>query len=334
MHAFINLVVCEAIPLKSNQDRVIQLFKNSVHMDLTSYYMCDDPSSLPYRARKAAMLAMKDGDGWATRYVKVLGSGLGLGVRSGVGSGPGRAPAYWCMRVWRYERMHGCMGVWAWGYGCVGAWAYGYIGASVYECMTYIPTMPIIAHPRVVRWRDRRPLSSPQAPTLMLPRRYPSPLHLHTYALTHHPPYNHTPIHPYTRATILPRTHTHTPMHHTPMHPYTHTPMHPYTHTPPPLPLGLLKTSILTIRLLISCCFGDFTLAKQKCQSICRPGLLLPTLLDQSAAWNLRAMLLHLFATLYIHSTTFTKGLVVMPAMRMALQLMSDLINQYVVVVG
>ena len=87
---------------------------------------------------------------------------------------------------------------------------------------------------------------------------------------------------------------------------------------------------MVTIRLLISCCFGDFTLAKQKCQGIFPLDLLLGALLDKVSAWNLRVMLLHLFSTLYIHSTTFTKGLVRMPEMRLLLELMSDLINEYV----
>ena len=85
-----------------------------------------------------------------------------------------------------------------------------------------------------------------------------------------------------------------------------------------------------TIRLLICCCFGDYTLAKQKCQSIFPLEMLLAGLLDTASAWNLRAMLLHLFSTLYVHSTTLNKGLVRMPLMRQLLQLMSDLINQYV----
>lgn len=58
--------------------------------------------------------------------------------------------------------------------------------------------------------------------------------------------------------------------------------------------------------------------------------MLLAGLLDTESAWNLRAMLLHLFSTLYVHSATFTKGLVRMPMMRQLMQLMSDLINQYV----
>ena len=93
--------------------------------------------------------------------------------------------------------------------------------------------------------------------------------------------------------------------------------------------IALLKTSMATIRLMICCCFGDYTLAKQKCQSIFPLEMLLAGLLDTESAWNLRAMLLHLFSTLYVHSATFTKGLVRMPMMRQLMQLMSDLINQY-----
>ena len=87
---------------------------------------------------------------------------------------------------------------------------------------------------------------------------------------------------------------------------------------------------MVTIRLLISCCFGDFTLAKQKCQSIFPVNLLLAALLDTVSAWNLRVLLLHLFSTLYVHSATFTKGLVRMPEIRSLLLLLSDLINKYV----
>ena len=71
MHAFANLVVCEGVPLKANQARVIQLFKGVLHAELTSYLLCDQPERLPYRARRAAMAAMQDGDAWEPKYIKV-----------------------------------------------------------------------------------------------------------------------------------------------------------------------------------------------------------------------------------------------------------------------
>ena len=71
MQAFTNLVVCDGVPLKPNQARVIQLLKDGLHAEDTSYMLCDDPSRLPYRARRAAMLAMQDGADWEPHYIKV-----------------------------------------------------------------------------------------------------------------------------------------------------------------------------------------------------------------------------------------------------------------------
>ena len=73
MHAFANLVVCDGVPLKANQARVIQLFKGVLHAELTSYLLCDQPERLPYRARRAAMAAMQDGAAWDPKYIKVDG---------------------------------------------------------------------------------------------------------------------------------------------------------------------------------------------------------------------------------------------------------------------
>lgn len=73
MHAFANLVVCDGVPLKANQARVIQLFKGVLHAELTSYLLCDDPERLPYRARRAVMATMRDGAAWDPKYIKVHG---------------------------------------------------------------------------------------------------------------------------------------------------------------------------------------------------------------------------------------------------------------------
>ena len=71
MQAFVNVVVCDGVPFKNNQARVIQLFNDVLHADDTSYMLCDDPACLPYRARRGAMAAMEDGDGWEPKYIKV-----------------------------------------------------------------------------------------------------------------------------------------------------------------------------------------------------------------------------------------------------------------------
>ena len=71
MQAFVNMVVCDGVPLKSNQARVIQLFKDVLHAELISYMLCDQPERLPYRARSAAMAAMQDGTEWEPQYIKV-----------------------------------------------------------------------------------------------------------------------------------------------------------------------------------------------------------------------------------------------------------------------
>ena len=72
MQAFVNVVVCDGVPFKMNQARVIQLFNDVLHADDTSYMLCDDPECLPYRARREAMLAMQDGAEWQPKYIKVI----------------------------------------------------------------------------------------------------------------------------------------------------------------------------------------------------------------------------------------------------------------------
>ena len=84
MQAFVNVVVCDGVPFKTNQARVIQLFNDVLHADDTSYMLCDDPACLPYRARRAAMVAMQDGAEWQPKYIKVI-AGINEIVREIVG---------------------------------------------------------------------------------------------------------------------------------------------------------------------------------------------------------------------------------------------------------